>query len=262
MVYTVRVNSFSQPPAKVIALREFLRTKFPEAHAPQAAPVETLRTGVSCLDVLGLGKGAITEVVGTQPGCGIGLLIAALLQRESSGIACGPTALIDGSDAFDPWSVPAETLERLLWVRCRETMQAVKATDLLLRDGNIHLVLLDLQMQPLPAVQSLPSSIWHRLRLLAEKSGASLCAFTPCRIVPGVRSRVIVEHPFTLADLYQPPDVLAARLPARVERQQHDRLLRSREANPALQLDARGGTRARSETGNRTAAAPASKAIA
>lgn len=224
--YTVLVNSIHQSSTtNIVAFRELLRAKFPEAHATAAqhlkaaAAAEPVRSGVSCLDGLGLAKGALTEVVGPQPGCGIGLLIASLLQREQpAALSVEPTALIDGRDAFDPWSLPAAVLDKLLWVRCRETGEAIKAADLLLRDGNIQLVLLDLQMQPPTAVRSLPLSVWHRLRMLAEKSGASLCAFTPCQIVSGARSRILLEHPFTLDDLYRSRTALAAKLTARIER--------------------------------------------
>ena len=54
------------------------------------------------LERLGLAKGGLTEVVGALSGAG--LLIAGLLERESAFPEM--TALVDGCDAFDPWSVP------------------------------------------------------------------------------------------------------------------------------------------------------------
>ncbi|MDB6120157.1 MAG: hypothetical protein JWO08_3938 [Verrucomicrobiaceae bacterium] len=206
----------NQPiPTNIVAMREFMRERFPEAHAHMEPESEPVRTGLSLLDGLGLGKGAVTEVVGTQ--AGIGLLIACLLERETA--VWEPTALVDGCDAFDPWSVPPNALERLLWLRCRETEQAVKATDLLLRDGNIPLVLLDLQLHPLRTVQGMPSSVWHRLRLLAEKSGCTLCVLTPGRAIPCARSRVMLESRFTLADQHEEHRELAAKLRLRTDRQ-------------------------------------------
>jgi len=38
----------------------------------------------------------------------------------------------------------------------------VKATDLLLHDGNLPLVLLDLQFLPSRALRKIPPSTWHR----------------------------------------------------------------------------------------------------
>lgn len=206
-------------PANIVDFREFLRARFPEAHAhaqmvPAVAPA---RAGVSCLDALELGKGGITEVVASVPSAGAGLLMAGLLQRASA--AREFIALVDGSDAFDPWSMTTSALERLLWVRCRAPAEAIRATDLLLRDGNIPLVLLDLQQHAARAVQSLPSSVWHRLRMLAEKSGACLCAFTPARAVPCARTRVRMEHRLSLHDQYEERSALLTALPVQVERQ-------------------------------------------
>ena len=215
LVISVHVNTIS--PANIVAFRDFLRARFPEAHAEHGHEAEIVDTGLSCLDALGVGRGTITEIVGPPRGSGTGVLLAALLQRDAT--VTELTALVDGSDAFDPWSVPAEALERLLWVRCREPAQAVRATDLLLRDGNIPLVLLDLQLHSLRAVQGLPSSVWHRLRLLAEKSGTSLCAFTPVRTVTCARTRLVVNHRFRLDDQYVALPVLAAQLRPQVDRQ-------------------------------------------
>jgi len=54
------------------------------------------------------------------------------------------TALLDGGDSLDVTSLDPAVLSRLLWVRCRSAEETIKAADLLLRDGNVPLVLLDL----------------------------------------------------------------------------------------------------------------------
>ena len=200
-------------PKNITAFREFMRSQFPEAHFPTGGEAQPLSTGQALLDGLGLAKGTITEVVGTQSGAG--LLIACLLEREGS--TTEPTALVDGCDAFDPWSVRPAVLEKLLWLRCRETTQAVKAADLLLRDGNIPLVLLDLQLHEARNVQSLSTSVWHRLRMLTEKSGCCLCALTPVRSITCARSRVMLEPRFTLADQHQERKAVAGHLRCRKE---------------------------------------------
>jgi hypothetical protein len=202
--------------AKIIAFRDLLQRKFPEAHAPARPEAGVRRTGIFCLDAIGLAPGAITEVVGAREGCGVGTLIAALLQRETT--VSEPTALVDGRDVFDPCSVPPEALERLLWVRCREVAKAMRVTDLLLRDGNLPLVILDLQAHTPREVQSVPASSWHRLRVLAEKSGVALCAFTPCQTVPCARARLVLEERFTLEALERPRVELVECLRGRVVR--------------------------------------------
>lgn len=211
------MNTISLP-ANIVAFRDFLRERFPEAHAPALPETRRIESaGLPWLESLGLGKGAITEVVASSASSGVGLLISGLLQRDS---ACREmTALVDGSDSFDPWSVDAVALERLLWVRCRKPNDAIRASDLLLRDGNIPLVLLDLQLHPQRGVQSLPSSVWHRLRMLAEKSGTALCAFTPVRSVTCAQTRVRLEHRFDLMDQYEERTSLLNQLPVHLDRQ-------------------------------------------
>lgn len=166
-----------------------------------------------------LEQGRITEIVGEKPSSGSGLIIATLIERLAE--QGGWMALVDGKDAFDPWSVPPVSLERLLWVRCRDVNQAIRATDLLLRDGNIGTVLLDLQMHHARDVFRVPSSAWHRLRMLAGKSGAALCAFTPCKVVPCAGARIVLQHRFDLADLERSPPLLLQSLMATAQRWSH-----------------------------------------
>lgn len=208
----------SNKPLNIVAFRDFLRARFPEAHAALPEDNDTpVAARLSCVESLELCRGTITEIVVPQAGAGGGLLIAGLLERENT---CRElTALVDGSDAFDPWSVSPMVLEKTLWVRCRDPQQAIRAADLLLRDGNIPLVILDLQSHAARAVQSLPSSIWHRLRMLAEKSGACLCAFTAVRALGCARTRVVVQHRWELADQYRERKALLNALPMRKERQ-------------------------------------------
>jgi hypothetical protein len=208
--------SASVPPANIVALRDHLRAKFPGAHADHAADAALLATGIPCLDTAGVAKGALTEVVGERPSCGVALLIHALLERETA--VREFTALVDGSDAFDPWSAAPCALERTLWVRCTNSLQAVKAADLLLRDGNVPLVLLDLQLNAPREAARIPASAWHRLRFLAEQSGGALCVFTPCELVPCARARVRLDHLFTIEDLHRPRRELVAGLQAHAQR--------------------------------------------
>lgn len=202
--------------AKIIAFRELLRERFPEAHAVKP-PVNALRTGVDCLDAAGMMAGSICEIVAGQASAGTGLLLVALLEGKEE-VCRQPVVLVDGADAFDPAAVSPETRERLLWVRCREVAQAVQAADLLLRDGNIPRVLMDLQLCKASAVRQVPAHVWHRLKLLAEKTDAALCAFTPFQTVPCARSRIVLEQPHGLEALDMTRESLLASLQARVTR--------------------------------------------
>jgi hypothetical protein len=202
--------------AQIIAFKDLLSERFPEAHAVKL-PSPTLSTGLACLDAAGMMAGSICEIVSTHVSSGAGLLRVALLTGEKE-TSRQPAALVDAADAFDPASVPQEALEQLLWLRCRNVDQAMQAADLLLRDGNIPRVLLDMQWCVAREVRQVPAPVWHRLRILAEKSGATLCAFTPFQTVPCAKSRLLLEQPQILEAMDTSRDVLLASLKGRVVR--------------------------------------------
>ncbi len=209
------------PPPHIVAFRDLLRSKFPDAHLPfradgepAAATVEGGITGVALLDALGLGPGVVSEVVAAHASAGAGLLLLALLEAREE-VVRSRVALVDGADAFEPAQASAQIHQHVLWLRCREAAQAVRAADLLLRDGNVPRVLLDLQLCPLQGLRRIPAQSWHRLRLLAEKSGACLCAFTPEQMVPCARSRLVLDEPLGMAALDEPPAVLLKQISGR-----------------------------------------------
>lgn len=186
-------------PANVISLRNLLAERFPEAHVARRQD-GAAQAGIAGLDAAGWTAGSVVEVVGEKASAGAGVLLAALLAGGCQEVR-RLVALVDGADAFDPVSHSPDVLERLLWVRCEQPEQAVRATDLLLRDGNLPWVLLDLQLQPLRALKRLPSHAWHRLRMLAEKSGVALCVFTPAPLIPSTQGRLVLEEHFSLESL-------------------------------------------------------------
>jgi hypothetical protein len=127
-------------------------------------------------------------------------------------------AFLKISPGADPQSAGLESFGRFLWARCRDAAQALAAADLLLRDGNLELVAMDLQLNPLRELGRLPSSSWHRLRGLAEKSGAALVALTPRRIIPSAHLRVELDGAFALDAFDFPSEELRGRLLLRVVR--------------------------------------------
>ena len=151
---------------RIIDLRTLLAERFPQEPLP---PADRLITGLPTFDETlggGLTKGAITELISTSPNAGSASIIAALLQR-----ACRERyfiALIDGRDSFDPQFIGDAALRHLLWVRCRKASEAMQAADLLLRDGNFPLVILDLVLNPLAELGRIPPSNWYRLQRLVE----------------------------------------------------------------------------------------------
>ena len=203
-------------PANIISLaavREALATRFPEA-AP--LPQRHWATGWGEIDALegGLPQNAVTELC-SSPGCG-GFFLHRMLGalREQRGLA----ALVDGGRSFDPGSHDAAAFPRLLTVFCETPEQSVKVTDLLLRDGNLPLVLLDLQAIPLRRIGRIPASTWHRFQRLVERSGTALVVMTPQPIVEAARVRITLRAHWNLSALTRPRNELRESLHAQVYR--------------------------------------------
>ena len=125
----------------------------------------TVSTGTPHADALtgGLPRGEITEICGPNSSGRTSLLMAALASRTAQVEAC---AFVDARDAFDPYSAEAcgVKLKQLLWVRCRNIDQALRATDLLLHAGGFGLVALDLGDFPPEIVRYIPLNVWYRFR--------------------------------------------------------------------------------------------------
>ncbi len=183
----------SAAPEKLAALRRQLAERFPSAPRPA---LRRLVTGIPALDELtaGLPLGGVTEIVCTAPSCGSHLLLAQLLavtRRDHR-----RAALIDSTDSFDPGSYPEDLLAHLVWVRCATTAAALAAADLLARDANLGLVVLDLARAPEADLRRIPAPHWYRLQRAVEPADLALVVETPRACVPSaqVRLELAVAH--------------------------------------------------------------------
>jgi hypothetical protein len=179
---------------KVLQLRSLLAEKFP---AIEARAGGVLPTGLADLDAVegGVRRGAVTELCS---GSGAGALFIHGMLRAVGRERCF-AALVDAGRSFEPdGAAAAGALARLLVVFCADAMQGVKATDLLLRDGNVSLIMLDLQGAPARQLQGIPSNTWHRLQRLAEQTTAALVVLTPRPMVEAARVRITAGHGWTL----------------------------------------------------------------
>lgn len=187
--------------AKIIQLRELLAER---GLATVAKPRQRLLAGWPALDAAageGLPKGDLTELHCARHGGA--LAVAQLLTAARHFVA-----LIDGSDGFDLAGLEPSALARLLWVRCRSAAEAVKAADLLLRDGNLPLVLMNLR--GCADAARVPSQSWYRLQRIVEVSGAALLVLTPRPMIPSARVRIALHRTFTLDDLERDRAALVA----------------------------------------------------
>src|SRR3954465_3207077 len=172
------------------ALEELLRdgqVRRAPALSPKAP--RPLSTGSPALDAAlggGLARGQLHEIVGPPGAGGTALIRASLAAATQAGENC---ALIDPGGAFDP-SPCGIDLDRLLWVRPNDPVQALRAAEIAL-EARFALVVLDLgdvsvlpaPKQPRGVVQvvrfekkppSPGASPWARLSRRAEKHGGAL----------------------------------------------------------------------------------------
>jgi recombination protein RecA len=158
---------------------------------------EVVSTGIPEMDALagGLPRGAMTEICGSACSGRTSLLLSALAARTVEGEAC---ALVDARDSFDPVTASAAgvELQQLLWVRCQNIDQALRATDLLIQGGGFGLVAVDLSDVAARLVQQVPLHAWFRFRravedtptilmIVEQETNAKTCASLVLRLEAG-----------------------------------------------------------------------------
>src|ERR1043166_1801112 len=190
-------------PLNVIQVRQLLREKFPALRTrADELPVKRRdgwASGIEKLDARlggGFSRSAISEVIAPQRGGGSALLILQLLRRAAAQKQF--VALVDGLDSFDAAAVEQPTLDRLLWIRCRNADEAVKATDLVLRDGNLPVVLLDLAISPDVQLRKIPAPTWYRFQRIVEESTTTFIVLTPRAMISPAEVRVTLRSRFNL----------------------------------------------------------------
>ena len=185
--------------AKIIDLRKLLAERFP--HVP-ATPGTRLFTGLPFLDQCiggGLPRGAITELISPRKSAGSASLIHALINvayRDNYFVA-----LIDGRDSFDPCGLNNASLRQLLWVRCLKASEGIKAADLLLRDANFPLVIIDLMLNSPAELHKIPQTNWYRLQRLVELAPTVCLVLTRYEVVDSAQLKLVLESSWNLQTL-------------------------------------------------------------
>src|SRR6185369_11869171 len=124
--------------------------------------------------------------------------------------------------AFDPASFPVDLLAHLVWVRCTPAT-ALPVTDLLTRDANLGLVVLDLRREAERELRRTPSTFWYRLQRAVEPADLALVVLTPRPSVPSAQLRFVLNaaHAAAVFEIERPtlstalaPELQRQRLPA------------------------------------------------
>jgi len=198
------------PHPTIAALRSLVDSRFP---ASARRTGDSVPTGVPAIDDAlggGLPPGRLTELVSTSAGTGGQSILARILHTTRQ--ARQRVALIDAADGFAPDSVPLDDLRHLVWVRPGTMTAALAAADVLVRDGNYAVVILDLRGLAERALRSAPASHWHRLHRAAESRPAAILVQTTTDLVPAVPWRLALREPLGLDARRTTRDDLVARL--------------------------------------------------
>ena len=210
------MDSFSD---KISRLRQLLADRFGHVDFPTE---EAYCTGLSALDAAGIPRGAVTEILSSPTsGAGGALLLYGLLHAMAQ--RSERVVMVDGKNAFQPKNLRQGDLARLLWTRCGTAKEALQAVDLAARDGNFPLVILLLTLNSATELRRIPSTAWHRLQMLVEKSAVALLVFSPFPQVGCARLRLSVEGDFPLGKLHRCRSELLSALQVQVERRRIER---------------------------------------
>lgn len=199
-----REGSFLAVTVTLQELRRQLRDKFPQAHAVPNLPESGQPTLQKPFQIETFPIGAVSEIICSAQTSVLGLWIAGLLGEPEDAAPLPEFVLVDGGDHFDPASYTDTACSRLLWVRCSHIRDALKATDMLVRDGNVPFVMLDLHSMSLPSLRSISSSIWWRLKQCCETSACRLVVMAPFPLVPCASLRLSLSASLVLDDFTLP----------------------------------------------------------
>src|ERR1044071_4380131 len=182
--------------AKIIDLRKLLAERFPH---PVVTTGTRLITGLPFREQPtggGLPRGAITELISPRTSAGSASLIQALIHgayRDDYFLA-----LIDGRDSFDPCGLDNLLLRHLFWVRCNQASEVIKAADLLLRDGNFPLVIVDLVLNAPEELRKIPQTNWYRLQRLVEVVPTACLVLSRYEMVGSAQLKLVLENSWNL----------------------------------------------------------------
>ena len=96
----------------------------------------------------------------------------------------------------------------------------MQAADLLLRDGNFPLVILDLMLNSLAELRKIPSSNWYRLQRLVEPAPTAFLVLTPRSMISSAQWKLSLESRWNLPQLDWATGELQGQLNFRLQRAQ------------------------------------------
>jgi hypothetical protein len=144
-----------------------------------------------------LGKGTFTEFVSECVSCGAQLVTSALI--ESTRKTHQRIAILDAADMFSIDALDDSLIAHLVWFRSTSLKAFWLAADIVLRDANFAVVIMDLRTLPERDVKRMPATTWYRLQRAIEQSEAAVLVHTDFATVPCANRRLVLSAPMTMA---------------------------------------------------------------
>jgi hypothetical protein len=182
-----------QPP-EIIELRKILAERFPQQRGTHLLTP----TGWPPLDSLlggGLPKGSITQLIVPPISAGGAIVLHEIIEAMHEHSQC--VALIDGQNSFEP----STDYPLLLWIRCQNAVQALKATDLVLRDSNLPFSILDFKQNSDTELKKIPGTVWYRFQRIIEENKSTLLAITRSPVVSSAQISIMLTHHLIIDDM-------------------------------------------------------------
>jgi hypothetical protein len=179
---------------KIIELRKILAERFPQEKGTHLLTP----TGWPPLDSLlggGLPKGSITQLIVPHISAGGAIVLHEIIEAMHEHSQC--VALIDGKNSFEP----STDYPLLLWIRCQNAVQALKATDLVLRDSNLPFSILDFKQNSDTELRKIPGTIWYRFQRILEENKSTLLAITRSPVVSSAQINITLTHHLLIDDM-------------------------------------------------------------
>lgn len=181
---------------KVLKLRRMVEERYPTVYRKRIRNLELEVSGISGILGGNLPRCALSEIVTEMPSVGGQLVLLTLLQGAERKRVY--SVLVDGSDTFDPETAGEKLIRPLLWVRCGGVDEAMQAVDILARDSNFPLILLDLRWNALRTLHRIVDNVWYRLQRVVERSGTTLVVFTSRPMVVSAAVRLKLRQGFRI----------------------------------------------------------------
>lgn len=204
---------------RVVALRRLLDERFPPARRHDSRRIPT---GVPAVDDAlggGLQTGTLTEFVSEHPSAGCQLSVATLLGATRDNRQ--RVALVDAARSFYLEGFDDQAVAHLVWVRCESLDACWRAADLVARDPNYAVVMIDVRGFPERVLLRVRASIWARLQRACEQAGTALLVQTTTALVPNAARRLAFSLPLPADALTTGRADLIAMLPVELKRQRH-----------------------------------------